>query len=93
MGSSKAIQLYIRQLDAPDAPLRSLTALEKVYVEAGQTVNVALNTSLFANSCTFCVVSQNGTAAIPWGSTWAVSIGDGASDMFPPFNLTVTPGV
>ena len=87
--SSTTVQLYVRQLDQPDAPLRSLVALSKVHVTAGETVTVVLNTAAYGNTCAFCTVATDGTAGIAVGSRWAVSVGDGASDMFAPFNVTV----
>jgi len=61
------------------------------HVEPGATVHVALDTGRFGNTCPFCTVSINGTARVTPGITWAVSIGDGASDAFPALNITVTP--
>ena len=42
---SKTVQLYVRQLDQPNAPLRSLVGLEKVFVPAGTTVQVGASAS------------------------------------------------
>mmetsp|Transcript_4933 Transcript_4933/g.14906 ORF Transcript_4933/g.14906 Transcript_4933/m.14906 type:complete len:922 (+) Transcript_4933:43-2808(+) len=89
MPSGKVVQLYVRQLSARDAPLRSLAAINKVQVGAGETVKVELNTAAYANTCPFCVVSLDGTATIQKGTQWAISVGNGATDMFPAFNLTV----
>ena len=39
---SETIQLYIRNLQDPDGPLKSLRAFQRVEVKAGQTVTVKL---------------------------------------------------
>jgi hypothetical protein len=80
MLSSKTVQLYIKQTNVPDAPLRQLSALAKVAVEPGQTVKVVLNTAEYGGVCAFCVVAEDGTSSVPTGTKFAVSVGDGATD-------------
>ena len=39
---TEIVQLYIRNLQDPDGPLKSLRAFERVEVKAGQTINAKL---------------------------------------------------
>jgi beta-glucosidase len=39
---TEVLQLYVRNLQDPDGPLKSLRAFERVDVKAGQTVNAKL---------------------------------------------------
>ena len=43
---TEILQLYIRNLQDPDGPLKSLRAFQRVDVKAGQTVNVPVRWTL-----------------------------------------------
>jgi hypothetical protein len=61
-----------------------LVAVEKVFVNPGQSVTVSLNTRAYASSCAFCVVADDGSTSVPAGTAYNVSVGDGATDYFSP---------
>ena len=86
--SAKTVQLYIRQTNVPDAPLRQLAALAKVFVAAGKTVSVSLDTAEYGGVCGFCVVAEDGTVSVPAGTEYTVSVGDGANDYFGGADIT-----
>ena len=86
--SAKTVQLYIRQTNVADAPRRQLAALAKVFVPAGKTVSVPLNTSAYGNICSFCVVAEDGSSSVPVGTAYTVSIGDGNTDYFAGYTIT-----
>ena len=43
--AATTVQLYVRQTNVPDAPLRQLAGLAKVFVKAGESTDVTINTT------------------------------------------------
>ena len=86
--SAKTVQLYVRQTNVADAPLRQLAALAKVFVPKGQTVHVELDTAEYGGVCGLCVIAEDGTSSVPVGTKYSVSVGDGGEDYFAGFTVT-----
>ena len=90
VASGKTVQMYLSTPGVAGAPTRTLIALAKVHTQAGSSTTVTLNTAEFSNFCAFCLVDEAGKASIPPGTRYTVSIGDGATDFFAPYNITST---
>eukprot|EP00041_Stephanoeca_diplocostata_P002713 m.29340 g.29340 ORF g.29340 m.29340 type:complete len:940 (+) comp13702_c0_seq1:79-2898(+) len=89
VASARTVQLYVRAPETLDAPRRWLGAMDKVYVAAGQRVDVQLTVGTRGDgACSFCLVGTDGVARVSPGTVYAVSIGDGQNDYLTPFNLT-----
>jgi hypothetical protein len=87
-GAAKVVQLFLKITKGHDGvpPLKTLVAMEKVWVERGQSAHVSLNTSAVAGTCAFCVVTATGESSINVGNEYAVEIGVGGGD---PYTISV----
>ena len=80
--SAKTVQLYIKQLNVVDAPLRQLAGLAKVFVKAGETITVPIDIAEYAGICSFCVIQEDGSSSVPVGTQYVVTIGNGGEEYF-----------
>ena len=87
-GAAKVVQLFLKITKGHDGipPLKTLVAMEKVWVERGQSAHVSLNTSAIAGTCAFCVVSATGESSISPGNEYTVEIGVAGGD---PYTISV----
>lgn len=82
MDGAKVVQLYVSQTNVAGAPKRSLIAMEKVFVAAGASATVELQTAAYKGFCAFCVYGTDGNGAIPAGTSYKLAVGNGGSDAF-----------
>ena len=68
-------------------PKKSLFAIAKEHVKAGESVLVAVNSTNMLGACAFCTVDLDGVAAVRPGR-YSITIGDGASSIVPPIVTT-----
>lgn len=82
--SAKALLFFVTvELDGClgfTPPHRSLFAVSKVHVAAGESVGAVVNSSNLVGACGLCTVDNNGDAAIRPGK-YSITVGDAASSM------------
>jgi hypothetical protein len=85
-GAAKVVQLFLKIAKGHDGtpPLKTLVAMEKVWVEKGQSAHVSLNTSAIDGTCAFCVVGATGASSIAVGNEYTLEVGQ------EPFLVTVS---
>eukprot|EP00039_Didymoeca_costata_P006293 m.88967 g.88967 ORF g.88967 m.88967 type:complete len:909 (-) comp13199_c0_seq1:177-2903(-) len=90
MDAQHPIPIFVKQLNNPTAPRKSLVGLAKVMVPKQSSVTVSVNTSEYPGSCAFCVVGLDGTTTIPVGGSFQVSVGNAMDDYVTPATIKVT---
>eukprot|EP00750_Incisomonas_marina_P002966 INCI12791.2.p1 GENE.INCI12791.2~~INCI12791.2.p1 ORF type:complete len:714 (-),score=113.51 INCI12791.2:1394-3535(-) len=88
---SVAVQLYISTPVIQDSPLRSLIAFDKVFLAAGQSTTITFRGDSIKGMCPFCVYdTTSGSGSVPVGTHYQLSVGNGASSMVVPINITAS---
>ena len=68
-------------------PIRSLFAVKKVWVPAGRSQLVVVNSTNVRGACAFCTVDEQGVAAVREGS-YTITVGDGSDSAVLPMVTT-----
>eukprot|EP01060_Flectonema_neradi_P029100 TRINITY_DN3946_c0_g1_i1.p1 TRINITY_DN3946_c0_g1~~TRINITY_DN3946_c0_g1_i1.p1 ORF type:complete len:738 (+),score=180.77 TRINITY_DN3946_c0_g1_i1:72-2216(+) len=67
VSAAKVVQVFITYLSDPSGPIKSLFAMDKVFVPAGKKVVVDLSTAQVDGLCTFCTVDDDGVVSVKAG--------------------------
>ena len=76
-------------LDEPSSPLRSLAAMDKVFLPPGVSRTLHLPLGAVPGACPLCVVTKEGKRLLR-ASEWKVAVGDGAGDEVAARDLKIT---
>eukprot|EP01043_Picozoa_sp_COSAG02_P023663 COSAG02_NODE_1269_length_13533_cov_7.935016_18_plen_272_part_00 len=70
-------------------PIKMLFAVKKVWVPAGESLLVVVNSTNVRGACAFCTVDEQGMAAVREGS-YSITIGDGSDSAVTPMVTRAT---